>query len=388
MTFDLAAARADTPGCLDQVFLDSAGSSLPPTPVLDAVIGHLRREAEIGGYRAYEEADPDQGYPLFAELLGCAPDEVAFTDSATRSWHAAFDALPLSEGDRVLVTEVEYAGQAIPMLHNAERTGATVEVIPSTPDGEVDVDALRAMLDERVKMVSVVHVPTNGGLVNPVREVADAAHEVGALLFLDACQSVGQLPVTLAETGADVISGTGRKWLRGPRGTGFLVVRAAARDRLRPRMPDLHSGEWLDLEKIDLRRDARVFELWENSTAERLGLYAAARYLLDLGVDVVAAEVAARAERLRAGLAEIPGVTVRDLGRRRCGLVTFTKDGVPARELRDRLRAEGVTVTVSDRASTRHDMTRRGLHEMVRASPHYFVSEEQLDRAVKLVAGM
>lgn len=388
MTFDLDAVRADTPGCLDKVFLDSAGSSLPPAPVIEAVIGHLRKEAEIGGYRAHDEADLDQGYPLMAELLGCDADEIAFTDSATRSWLAAFDAVPLAEGDRVLVTEVEYGGQAIPLLHSAAATGVSVELVPSTPDGEVDVEALRKMLDERVKLVSVVHVPTNGGLVNPVREVADAAHEVGALLFLDACQSIGQLPVSAAETGADVISGAGRKWLRGPRGTGFLVVRADARARMRPRLLDMHSAKWVDLDRVELRDDARVFELWEAAVAERLGLYAAARYLLDLGVDTVAAEVEARSQRLRDGLAALPGVTVRDLGLRRCGIVTFTKEGVPARELRDRLRAAGVTVTVSDRSSTRYDMTRRGLDDMVRASPHYFVSDEQIDQAVAQVAAM
>ncbi|MFC5289170.1 aminotransferase class V-fold PLP-dependent enzyme [Actinokineospora guangxiensis] len=386
MGFDLASARADTPACLDQIFLDSAGSSLPPQPVLDTVIAHLRREAEIGGYRAANEADVDQGYPLFAELLGCEPDEVAFSDSAARAWLSAYDAVPLGPGDRVLVTEVEYAGQAAPMLHTAARVGASVELVPSTPSGEVDVEALRGMLDERVKLVSLVHVPTNGGLVNPVREVADAAHEVGALLFLDACQSTGQVPVSARETGADVISGTGRKWLRGPRGTGFLVVRAAARAKLEPRLIDLHSAEWSDLDQVKLRDDARVFELWECSVAARLGLFAAARYLLDIGVETVAAEVAARAERLRAGLAEIPGVTVRDLGGTRCGIVTFTKEGVSAHQLRDTLRAEGVTVTVSDRSSTRYDMTRRGLHEMVRASPHYFVSDEQIDGAVARVA--
>ncbi|MGX7829391.1 aminotransferase class V-fold PLP-dependent enzyme [Actinokineospora sp. 24-640] len=388
MSFDLDAVRADTPSCLDHVFLDSAGSSLPPRPVVDAVVGHLRREAEIGGYLAADEADLDQGYPLFAELLGCAPDEVAFTDSATRSWLAAFDAIPLGEGDRVLVTEVEYGGNAIPMLHTAARTGVSVEPVPSTPDGEVDVDALRSMLDERVKLVSLVHVPTNGGLVNPVAEVVEAAHGVGALVLLDACQSAGQVPVSAAATGADIITGTGRKWLRGPRGTGFLVVRAGVQARLRPRLPDLHGGEWTDIDQVKVRDDARVFELWESGVADRLGLYAAARYMLDLGVDTVAAEVAARAGRLRAGLAEVAGVTVHDLGRRRCGIVTFGKAGVSAAEVRDRLRPLGVTVTVTGRDSTRYDMTRRGLDTIVRASPHYFVSDEQIDQAVALVAAM
>ncbi|MDQ3578642.1 MAG: aminotransferase class V-fold PLP-dependent enzyme, partial [Actinomycetota bacterium] len=374
---DLEAARALTPGCLDHVFLDSAGSSLPPNPVLDTVIAHLRREAEVGGYRAAAERADDlaAGYDVFAELLDCAPDEVAFTDSATRSWLSAIDAIPLSAGDRVLVTRNEYGGNAIPLLRMAEQVGFTVEPIPSTLDGQVDVEAFRALLDDRVRVVSLVHVPTNGGLVNPVRPIATAAHEVGALVLLDACQSIGQLPVSAADV--DIVTGTGRKWLRGPRGTGFLVVRREVRERLRPRLIDLHSAEWTGLAEIELRADARVFELWESGVAERLGLIEAARYALELGIDAITQAVGERAGRLRGGLAALPGVQVHDQGDRHCGLVTFTVDGVPADGVRRLLDAQGITVTVSSRSSTRYDMTARDLDQVVRASPHYFVSPEQ-----------
>ncbi|WP_332888625.1 aminotransferase class V-fold PLP-dependent enzyme [Actinokineospora bangkokensis] len=385
---DLDRLRADTPGCLDHVFLDSAGSSLPPTPVLDVVHAHLRREAEVGGYRAHDERldDLEAGYGVVAELLGCVPGDVAFTESATRSWLTAVDSVPLAAGDRVLVTEAEYAGNAIPLLTLAERTGFTVEAVPSDGTGAVDVDALTGLLDERVKLVSLVHVPTNGGLVNPVREVVDAAHAVGALVLLDACQSLGQLPLDVRAMGVDMLSATGRKWLRGPRGTGVLVVPEHVRARLRPRLVDLHSGEWTGTSQVELRADARVFELWEHSAASRLGFIAAARYALDLGVDRIAAAVSDRAERLRAGLRSVPGVRVRDLGTTRSGLVTFTVDGVAADAVRDGLRARGVTTTVSRLGSTRLDMTRRGLDELVRASPHCFVSPEQVDAAVAAVA--
>ncbi|MFL6122553.1 aminotransferase class V-fold PLP-dependent enzyme, partial [Actinophytocola sp.] len=239
---DLDAIRSDTPGCHRGVFLDSAGSSLPPVRVLDEVINHLRREAEVGGYRAAEERldDLEAGYAVLASALGCHPDEVAFTDSATRSWLAVFDAIPLAAGDRILCTEAEYAGNAIPLLRRAAEVGASVEPIPSDATGAVDAAALAELLDERVRLVSLVHVPTNGGLVNPVAPVVSAAHAVGALVMLDACQSAGQVP--LAGLDADIITGTGRKWLRGPRGTGFLVVRRSVLPRLRPRQVDLHSG--------------------------------------------------------------------------------------------------------------------------------------------------
>jgi cysteine desulfurase/selenocysteine lyase len=314
VTIDLDAVCADTPGSHRGVFLDSAGSSLPPVQVLDEVINHLRREAEIGGYLAAGERADDlaAGYAVVASALGCAPDEVAFTDSATRSWLSVFDAIPLTAGDRILCTEAEYAGNAIPLLRRAEEVGASVSPIPSDATGAVDPAALLELLDERVRLVSLVHVPTNGGLVNPVASVVSAAHSVGALVMLDACQSAGQVPLDGVD--ADIITGTGRKWLRGPRGTGFLVVRRRVFDRLRPRQVDLHSGEWVAVDRYELRSDARVFELWESSIADRLGLIAAFRYALDLGMDDIAAAVQDRAEHLRHGLAEVPGVTVHDLG--------------------------------------------------------------------------
>ncbi|GAA0230068.1 aminotransferase class V-fold PLP-dependent enzyme [Saccharothrix mutabilis subsp. mutabilis] len=387
---DPAVVRADTPGASAKVFLDSAGSSLPPRPVLDEVVGHLRREAEIGGYVAARERadDLEAGYGVFASLMGAHPDEVAFTDSATRSWLAAFDAVPLGPGDRVLVTEVEYGGNAIPILHRAREVGFEVVTVPSDAVGQVDVEALRELLDERVKLVSLVHAPTNGGLVNPAREVASAAHEVGALVLLDACQSLGQLPVRADELGVDIISATGRKWLRGPRGTGVLVVRRSAADRLRPRLVDLHSGEWVGPDEVELREDARVYELWETSVADRLGLIAAARYALDLGIDAIAAEVRSRAERLRAGLREVPGVEVRDIGARLSGIVTFTVEGRDPVAVRDELARHDVVATTSHLTSTRIDMTRRGVEGVVRMSPHYFVSPEQVDRAVEVVAAL
>ncbi|WP_245572564.1 aminotransferase class V-fold PLP-dependent enzyme [Actinokineospora enzanensis] len=379
-----ALAQADTPAARTGAFLDSAGSSLPPSPVLDAVLSHLRREAEIGGYRAAAEADLDAGYDVLAELLDCAPDEVAYTDSATRSWLTLLDAISLGPGDRVLTTEAEYGGNAIPLLHLATRMGFIVEPVPSGPDGTVDVDSLRSMVDERVKLVSLVHVPTNGGLVNPVEEVTAVAHSVGALVLLDACQSLGQLPVSLSTV--DMITGTGRKWLRGPRGTGFLAVRREVLPTLRPRLIDLQGGQWTGPAEVSLRPDTRVLELWEHNVAARLGLQAALRYALDLGIPRIAATVTARATHLRDGLTGVPGVECHDLGPRPCGLVSFTVRHLPADQVRDALAAQDITVTVSRLPSTRYDMTRRGLGQVVRASPHYFVSDEQLDMAVSAVA--
>ncbi|APA95727.1 Cysteine desulfurase [Nocardia seriolae] len=385
---EIAGLRADTPGCENQVFLDSAGSSLPPRIVVDTTIAHLRREAEIGGYRAANERIDDLHAvrTAIAELINADPAALALSDSASRSWSDFFYSIPLAPGDRILISGADYGSNAIAALQRARATGATVAAIPSDSSGQLDLDALEAMLDERVKLVSLVHVPTNGGLVNPVAEAARLAHRVGAVVLLDACQSAGQLPLDVAELEVDAMSATGRKWLRGPRGTGFLYVRPELALSLEPTRLDLHSAEWTAPDDYVLAPDATRFEFWEHSVAARLGLGTAVRYLLDLGPAQVYAAVAERAEYLRKALQEIPGVDVRDRGTQHAGIVSFTVDGLEPVRVRDRLAAENITVTVSFRGSTLLDMSARELNSVVRASPHCFVSFEDLDRFIGKVA--
>ena len=385
---DLAAERALTPGCTDQVFLDSAGSSLPTTGVVEAVVSHLRREAEVGGYRAASERATDLAAlpESLGRLLGCSADLVALTDSATRAWNQFVTALPWSSGDRVLVCGSEYASNAITLLQRARHDGVTVEVVPGGDDGIVDLAALEAMLDDRVRLVSLVHVPTNSGQVAPVRAVVDRAHRAGALVLLDACQSIGQLAVDVEALGVDALSATGRKWLRAPRGTGFLYVRREVLDGLEPATADLRGASWTSPHGYELVPGARRFELWEYDVAGRLGLKEAVDHLLDLGVEEVERTVRSLAADLRAGLSSVGGVTVRDEGTDLSGIASFTVDGLTAGQVRERLADQQVVVAVSEAESTRLDMTARGLSAVVRASAHYFVSQEDVDAAVRAVA--
>lgn len=385
---DLDAARAQTPGCVGQVFLDSAGSSLPTTRVHETVVAHLRREAEVGGYRAAAERATDlEALPAtVGRLLGCDPDLVALTDSATRAWNQFVTALPWSPGDRVLICGTEYASNAIALLQRARLDGCTVEVVPNDDQGLVDLAALEELLDERVRLVSLVHVPTNSGQVAPVRRVVERAHRVGALVLLDACQSVGQLGVDVDDLGVDALTATGRKWLRAPRGTGFLYVRRDVLDGLEPAAADLRGATWTAPDAYALAPGARRFELWEHDVAGRLGLKVAVEQLLELGVENVEATVRGRAADLRRALAGITGVTVRDVGPDLSGIVSFTVDGVDSQRVRDELAAGRVTVSVSTAASTRLDMGARGLDAVVRASPHYFVSPDDLESAAAAVA--
>ncbi|MGH3685046.1 MAG: aminotransferase class V-fold PLP-dependent enzyme [Pseudonocardiaceae bacterium] len=386
MVFDVAQARRDTPGTARVAHLNNAGAALPPAQVTDAVITHLRREAEFGGYEAAEAATEQiqAVYPAIARLIGCEMDEVAVVENATRAWDMAFYAMPFQPGDRILTAHAEYASNVIAFLQVARRTGAVVEVVDDDEHGQLCVADLRRRLagGGPVKLIAITHVPTQGGLVNPAEEIGALAREAGVPFLLDACQSVGQLPIDVQRIGCDLLSATGRKFLRGPRGTGFLYARRSILDRLEPPFLDLHAATWTAPERYVIRPDARRFESWETSYASKIGLGVAVDYALSWGLGAIEARVTTLAENLRERLRAIDGVHVHDQGQRRCGIVTFTVDGVPAQDVRRRLAESGVNTSVSTASSARLDLPRRGLRELVRASVHYYNTDDELDRLV------
>lgn len=382
MSIDVARTRRDTPGCTEVLHFNNAGAALPPRPVLDAQLHHLQREAEIGGYEAAAEAAEalDHTYAALARLLGCAPDEVAVVESATRAWDMAFYGMDFQPGDRILTAPAAYASNYIAMLQVAEQTEATVEVIPTDAAGQVSVDHLRAMLDERVQLIALTHVPTNGGLVNPAAEVGAVAREAGVPFLLDACQSAGQMPLDVEALGCTMLSATGRKFLRGPRGTGFLYVRRDWIERLEPPLLDLHAATWVTPDRYEIRPDARRFEAWEGYVAGKIGLGVAVDYALELGLDAIFDRVQHLARTLRQRLAALPGVTVHDAGTQQCGITTFSAEQRAAPDLKATLRKHGINVSVSTPSSTRLDAEARGLPDLVRASVHYYNTEAEIDR--------
>ena len=384
MSLDLARLRAETPGCAHVLHLNAAGSALPSKRTLDATLDHLRLEAEIGGYEAAAKAHDDlEGfYPSIARLIGAAPDEIAFVENATRAWDLAFYSLDFEPGDRILTCVSEYSSNYISYLQVAKKTGAEIVVVPDDNYGQIDLGALERMVDRRTRLVSVSHVPTQGGLVQPAEAIGRITKQAGVLYLLDACQSVGQLPVDVDRIGCDFLSMTGRKYLRGPRGTGFLYARRATTAHIEPIFLDNHAAKWTDDNAYTVRDDARRFENWERYFAGVIGLKVAADQANELGMEPIWARLRALADDLRGRLATVKGVTLTDLGEVKGAIVTFAVAGVDHVDLRARLRAQAINVSVSTQFSSRLDLKGRGLVNVMRASVHVYNTEEELDHFV------
>lgn len=391
VTIDVERARALTPGCERVLHLNHAGASLLPQPVLDTVVGHLEREAATGGYEAAAEAAPalDAVYGSIAGLLGCSPDEVCLSDSATRSWMSVVHALPLRAGDRIITSRAEYGSNAIALLQLQRRYGCEIVLVDDDEEGQIDLEGLARALDhEQVGFVSLVHIPTQSGLVNPAAEVGRLCRDAEVLFVLDACQSAGQVPLDVEELGCHVLTATGRKFLRGPRGTGFAYVQRELVLQLEPPMLDLLAATWLSPERYEIRPDARRFEMWESDVAGRLGLGAAVDHALGWGLEAIAERTATLAAGLRDRLAEIPGVTARDRGARLSAITTFTVDGIDPDEVVGRLRALGTNVSSSVKTSAQLDLPNRGLDAVVRASVHYVTTDDELDTFAAQIAAL
>lgn len=378
---ELERLRAMTPGTRHRAHLNNAGAALMTTGVLSTVVDYLGLESEIGGYEAKaREFDRIEGvYGSVARLVNADASEIALAENATVAWQWAFYAQAFAHGDRILTTTAEYAANYLSYLQVAKRTGAVIDLIPDDADGCLDPQALEAMIDDRVRLIAITWVPTNGGLVNPAAEVGRIANAHNIPYLLDACQAVGQLPVDVAAIGCDMLAATGRKFLRGPRGTGFLYMKRALLERTEPAMIDMFGATWERGDRYRLRSDARRFETWESNYAARLGLGTAIEEALAIGIPRIERRVKALAGSLRTLLSDLPSVTVRDLGPDPAGIVTFTVDRLDAAVVARSLAERGINVSVSAPSSTPVDGERRKLPDLVRASPHYYNTETEIE---------
>jgi selenocysteine lyase/cysteine desulfurase len=292
----------------------------------------------------------------------------------------AFYAIPFKAGDRILTSVAEYASNYIAFLQIARKSGVQVDVVPNDEHGQLSLQALEAMIDERVRLIAISHVPSTGGLVQPAAGVGRIARAHNILYLLDACQSVGQMEIDVREIGCHMLSATGRKYLRGPRGIGFLYVERAITEMLEPPLLDLHAATWVAKDRYELRPDALRFENWEANIAAKVGLGVAVEYALGWGIGAIEQRVTELAAQFRTQLAAVQGVTVRDLGQRRCGIVTFDAASRTPQQIKAFLAAERINVSISPVEYSLLDLGERGLANLVRASVHYYNTGAELER--------
>ena len=379
--------RRDTPGVDHVLHFNNAGAALPPRVVLATVVGHLEREATIGGYEAAAEAADriSAVYTSLARLIGAEPDQMAVVENATRAWDMAVYGYPFAEGDRVLTSRAEYVSNVIALLQLQKRHGIEVVLIEDDEHGQIDLQHLEAELDRGAAMVALTHAPTNGGLINPAEAVGALCKQYDVFYMLDACQSAGQVSLDVGRIGCDALSGTARKYLRGPRGVGFLYVGPRALERIEPSFLDLHAADWTGDTTYEIRPGARRFENWETNYAGKLGLGAAVDYALELGIEATSERLCELAEQLRASLMDLDGVAVHDKGAVRGGIATFTIEGRDSVDVQEQLSAQRINTTSSGAGHARLDLLARGLPTLVRASLHYYNTVEEITRFVDAV---
>jgi selenocysteine lyase/cysteine desulfurase len=392
VTVHLARWRADTPGCTARVHLNNAGAALVPRPVADAVSRHLALESTLGGYEAAESvADAiEESYAAVGRLLGASARNIAMAQNSTVAYTQALSAFDFAPGDVILTTRNDYASNQITFLSLARRRGVEVVRADDLPEGGVDPDSVRRHLSRRRPvLVAVTWMPTNSGLVQAVEAVGAACEAAGVPYLVDACQAVGQTPVDVARVRCDYLAATGRKFLRGPRGIGFLYVS----DRMLasgayPLLVDLRGATWTEPDAFSLEPDARRFETWETASAAVLGLGAAARYALDVGLETARDRARDLAARARERLAGVPGARVLDRGPELGAIVTVAVDGLDADTVKLELRRRGVNTSVTTRSAGVIDMDEKGAAEAIRISPHYYNTVDEIARAVDELAAV
>jgi selenocysteine lyase/cysteine desulfurase len=380
--------RNETPGCRNILHFNNAGCSLAPQSVMGSVLEHLQLEQQLGGYAAAEQAagQIENFYRAFAGLLNCETSEIAYIENATRAWDMVFYAIPFQPGDQVLTGQSEYASNLLAMRQLEQRFGIEIVVVPNTGAGTICLDSMAARITDRTRLIALTHIASQVGTIQPAEQVGRLARERGVLYLLDACQSAGQLPIDTQQIQCDLLTGTGRKYLRGPRGTGFLFVRRAVLEQLEPPFIDQHSATWTGETSYRFRDDARRFENWECFVAGKIGLGTAVDYACQLGLSTIRERIARLAKKLAEQLTDVPGVTVHEHIDNLSGIITFSRTGEPAGELQQRLRGSGINTSVARQANAALDARLRNVGDVNRASLHYYNTEQEIERFVEVLS--
>ena len=386
-TLEIQQFRTETKGSTGVIHFNNAGASLPPDCVVETVIDYLKEEAIYGGYETEAKYMPalENTYKMIARLINAETEEIAIVENASYGWALAFNGIGFKPGDVVLTCEMEYVTNLMGFLHLKKTLGIEIQVIPNDVEGNFQLTALENAITPQVKLIAVTHIPSTAGGMVPIVEIGRIARKYQILYLVDACQSAGQIPLDVKEIGCDMLSVTGRKYLRAPRGTGFLYVRQQVQDQLNTIFMDGHSAQWISENDYQLKNSARRFELYEKNRATTLGLGKAVEYAMHIGVDRIWQHVQFLAALMRRQLAGIDGITVHDFGAQQCGIVTFSVINMDSTIVKNKLAGYNINVTVGKAKSTLIYMNKNHLASIVRASVHYYNTEDEINRLCEVL---
>ena len=378
-------ARAFTPGASNRMHFDNCGAALMPHTVIEAMQNHIDLEACVGGYVAQERVAEklDSLYALLADAFGGDVSDYALMAGAAEAWARLFYSVPLSPGDKIITAYSEYCSNYLAIDQRVRREGAELVVIGRDAAGGLDIEALEAAIDDRVKLIALTHVSSSSGEILPAKKVGEIARKHNVLYLLDACQSAGQVVIDFHDIGCNMATATSRKWLRGPRGVGFLFVDATARSRLDPVMLSNNSGVWAGMDEINLRRDARIHESWERNIAAHMGLLVALQQYLALGKETVAERLSERARATRHAIYSLPQVEPACPPGADGAIISFNLQGWTATQLKSFLEERGIAVQVASVVHTRLDLADRGIESAVRVSPHAYTSDADIEGLIE-----
>jgi selenocysteine lyase/cysteine desulfurase len=387
MSPEVARWRADTPGCQGIIHLNNAGAALMPRVVSDTIRAHLALEERAGGYEAAEaqEARMHESYDHLARLLGARARNIGVVQNSTMAFAQAISAFDFEPGDVILTSRSDYASNQIMYLSLARRRGVRIIRGPDAAEGGVDPDEFaRLIRQHRPTLAALTWIPTNSGLVQPIEQIGGICQEAGVPYLVDACQAVGQMPIDVTRIGCDYLAGTARKFLRGPRGLGFLYVSdRTLQNGAHPLLVDMHGATWTEADSFVLSPDAKRFESWEFAYALVLGLGAAAAYALEVGADKARDRARELAAYARTRLARLPGVRVLDRGPELCAIVTITIADRNTSDIKLELRSRGINTSSPHREDAVIDMDEKHTSSALRLSPHYYNTTEEIDTAVE-----
>jgi selenocysteine lyase/cysteine desulfurase len=381
--------RSQTKGLDGKLFFNSAGSSLMQDQVIECMLNYLEEERMIGGYAAAAKHQESINgfYTQVANLIKAKEKNIAFATSATDAYNQALSSIPFQSKDVILTTNNDYISNQLAFIGLQKRYDVEIVRVNDLKKGGMDAeDCIEKIEKLKPKLVAITHIPTNSGLIQDVYSIAPACKASGAYYLIDTCQSIGQLNISVETLNCDFLTATGRKFMRGPRGTGFLYVSdRVLNEGLTPLFTEQCGAEWTEEFGYKIMDSALRFERWERNCGNMLGLAKATELINKIGIESIEKRNNELQLFAREALSKLPNIQCTDIGENLCNLITFTNADGSINRIVELFATNNVSFSISGINSALIDFTKRELTEVVRISPHYFNTEKEISTLIDIL---